>query len=68
MSDVFNKAKRSQIMAAVRSSGNKDTELRLVSILRAHSLIGWRRARRIFGRPDFVFARQRLAVFVDGCF
>lgn len=55
-------------MAAIRSKGNKDTELRLVSILRAHGITGWRRHRPLPGKPDFIFPKQHLAVFVDGCF
>jgi DNA mismatch endonuclease (patch repair protein) len=68
MPDVFNKAKRSQVMAAIRSDGNKDTELKLASILRAARITGWRRHQSLPGKPDFVFRRNRLAVFVDGCF
>lgn len=68
MSDVFTKAKRSRIMSAIRSTGNKDTELRLATIFRRHSIKGWRRHQAVFGSPDFVFRRQKLAVFVDGCF
>jgi DNA mismatch endonuclease, patch repair protein len=55
-------------MAAIRSSGNKATELKLVAILRAAGIIGWRRHQSLLGHPDFIFRRQRLAVFVDGCF
>jgi len=55
-------------MAAIRSSGNKDTELRLASILREHGVTGWRRNQSLPGRPDFSFRPERLAVFVDGCF
>lgn len=55
-------------MAAIRSKGNKDTELKLASILRSNGLTGWRRHRPVRGKPDFVFPKQRLAVFVDGCF
>lgn len=55
-------------MAAVRSRGNKATELILVSQFRAAKLKGWRRHADIPGRPDFVFPKQRLAIFVDGCF
>jgi DNA mismatch endonuclease (patch repair protein) len=55
-------------MAAVRSRGNKATELLLVSLFRAGKLKGWRRHPNIPGRPDFVFPKQRLAIFVDGCF
>ena len=68
MADVFSKKKRSQVMAAIRSKGNKDTELKLASILRANGIKGWRRHQRLPGSPDFVFRRARLAVFVDGCF
>jgi G:T-mismatch repair DNA endonuclease (very short patch repair protein) len=32
VADVFTKKKRSQVMAAIRSKGNKATELKLVSI------------------------------------
>ena len=68
VADVFTKKKRSQVMAAIRSRGNKDTELKLATILRAAHITGWRRHQPIPGRPDFVFRRARLAIFVDGCF
>ena len=68
MADVFSKAKRSLVMAAIRSSGNKDTELALVKLLKARGITGWRRNQRIPGKPDFVFRKQKTAVFVDGCF
>src|ERR1700678_771342 len=68
MADVFNKAKRSQVMAAIRSRANKATELKLVSILRAAGITGWRRHQAVPGHPDFIFRPQRLALFVDGCF
>ncbi|HOY60173.1 MAG TPA: very short patch repair endonuclease [Verrucomicrobiota bacterium] len=55
-------------MAAIRATGNRATELKLAAILRAHRITGWRRHQLLPGKPDFVFARQRLAVFVDGCF
>ncbi|MBI5692841.1 MAG: very short patch repair endonuclease [Verrucomicrobia bacterium] len=67
-SDVFSKAKRSAVMARIRGAGNRDTELRLIALLRAHGLTGWRRGSTLPGRPDFVFSRAKLAVFVDGCF
>src|SRR5262245_15459150 len=68
MADLFSRNHRSQIMASVRSSGNASTELRLASIFRKHQISGWRRKSRLFGRPDFVFLRLKVAVFVDGCF
>lgn len=68
MADVFSKRKRSQVMAAIRSKGNKDTELKLAAILRAHGIKGWRRHWPLPGKPDFIFPEHHLAVFVDGCF
>jgi DNA mismatch endonuclease (patch repair protein) len=68
VADVFSKTKRSQVMAAIRSTGNKDTELRLVKLFKLHAIVGWRRNQRIFGKPDFVFPTEKIAVFVDGCF
>ena len=55
-------------MAAIRSRGNKDTEVKLAAILRASGITGWRRHQALPGRPDFTFRRERLAIFVDGCF
>ncbi|MEK6375341.1 MAG: very short patch repair endonuclease [Acidobacteriota bacterium] len=68
VADVFSSQKRSAIMSRVRSRGNTRTELALLSIFRRQGIVGWRRKQAIFGNPDFVFRRQRLAVFVDGCF
>lgn len=94
MPDVFSKAKRSEVMARIRSTGNRDTEQKLAGLMRAAGITGWRRqvklrvetwrgeksrsgerkgatvsAGKAFQvRPDFVFRRERVAVFVDGCF
>jgi DNA mismatch endonuclease (patch repair protein) len=68
MSDVFTKAKRSEVMARIRGRGNKDTELALIRVFRAQRITGWRRNHAMPGKPDFVFLKLRLAVFVDGCF
>ncbi|HEY1048124.1 MAG TPA: very short patch repair endonuclease, partial [Prosthecobacter sp.] len=85
----FTPEKRSAVMALIRSTGNKDTELKLMALLREAGVRGWRRHAMIktgamrkprtktaptLGpagvkvRPDFVFWRKRVAVFVDGCF
>jgi len=66
--DVYNKATRSAVMSKVRSKGNKSTELRLIEIFHSQGIIGWRRNYPVKGHPDFIFTRQKIAVFVDGCF
>ncbi len=55
-------------MSRIRGHGNESTELALARLFRAHGITGWRRRRPVFGKPDFVFAASRVAVFVDGCF
>ncbi len=60
---------RSKNMQAIRSSGNKTTEKLLASLLREHRIRGWRlHPPNIVGRPDLVLHRERVAIFVDGCF
>jgi len=39
-----------------------------LTLFRRYCIKGWRRHYPIPGRPDFVFAKARLAIFVDGCF
>lgn len=68
MADVLSKAKRSALMAKVRSRGNASTEQRLAYLLRLHRITGWRRGAPLPGKPDFIFHAAKLAVFVDGCF
>lgn len=56
-------------MAAIRGRNNKSTELALITLFRANKIRGWRRrGRHIFGTPDFIFPKNKVAVFVDGCF
>lgn len=68
MSDVFTKAKRSEVMSHIRGRGNRKTEIAMVDFFRRHRISGWRRNQQVFGKPDFVFRKNRVAVFVDGCF
>ena len=68
MADFLTKPERSQRMSRIRGKGNKTTELRLMAVFKAHRITGWRRGAKLVGRPDFVFPKLRLAVFVDGCF
>jgi DNA mismatch endonuclease, patch repair protein len=65
--DIMSPEKRSAVMAKIRGK-NTGPELKLASMLK--------RARRRFethasdlpGRPDFVFRKTRVVVFVDGDF
>lgn len=67
--DTISKSERSALMSRVRSCGNRSTEKRLRSALARNKIRGWRmQAREFLGRPDFVFDREQILVFVDGCF
>lgn len=68
MTDTFSKKQRSEIMKAVKSKGNKSTEIKLIEIFKLHHVIGWRRNYKLLGHPDFVFPKKRVVLFADGCF
>mgnify|MGYP003806583785 CR=1 FL=1 len=68
MVDIFSKDERSEIMRSVKSKGNKSTELKLISFFRLHKITCWRRNINLIGKPDFVFSKRKIVVFVDGCF
>lgn len=66
--DIFSPAKRSEIMSKIKSKNASSTELKLIKLLRESKISGWRRNSKIFGHPDLIFQKQKMAVFVDGCF
>jgi DNA mismatch endonuclease, patch repair protein len=66
--DCYTKKVRSRIMSAVKSSGNKSTEEKLIILFKKNSILGWRRNYPLFGKPDIVFKKNKAAIFVDGCF
>ena len=66
----------SERMSRIRGKGNKSTELRLIELFKLYGVVGWRRHQTFLNpcqglrliRPDFIFRKNRVAVFVDGCF
>lgn len=68
MTDPFSKQQRSAVMRAVKSKGNRSTEIALIKIFRQYHITGWRRNSSLIGHPDFVFPKAHIAVFADGCF
>jgi DNA mismatch endonuclease, patch repair protein len=68
MTDWLTRDQRSRNMASIRSKGNRTTEARFVTLLRRSRISGWRRHLNLPGKPDFVFKKMRLAIFIDGCF
>ena len=67
MSDIFERAKRSEIMSRIRG---RDTKPELVVRRIAHRL-GFRfrlHRKDLPGSPDIVFPRYRAVIMVHGCF
>ena len=67
MTDIVDSRRRSEMMAGIKG---RDTKPELVVRRIAHKLgLRFRLYRKdLPGRPDLVFPRRRLAVFVHGCF
>jgi DNA mismatch endonuclease, patch repair protein len=60
---------RSKNMRAIKGANNRSTELRLRAHLAKSGCRGWCvRPRELYGRPDFAFLVEKIAIFVDGCF
>lgn len=67
MSDIFDKAKRSEIMSHVKSKNTKP-EVALRKALFARGFRYRINDKRLAGKPDIVFPKYRTVIFVNGCF
>lgn len=67
MTDRVSKTQRSYNMSQVKC---RDTglEIKLRKELYRRGLKGYRTRSKLFGKPDIVFTKYKLAIFVDGCF
>jgi DNA mismatch endonuclease, patch repair protein len=66
MTDVMTPAQRSRCMSRIHGK-NTSPELKLRKALWEQG-VRYRIAYRLPGKPDLVFVKAKLAVFVDGCF
>jgi len=68
MTDNLKPEDRRKTMQAVKGKGTR-LEKRLSSMLAGMRLNGWRKnASDIIGQPDVVFDKERVVIFIDGCF
>jgi DNA mismatch endonuclease (patch repair protein) len=67
MADIMSKEKRSALMARIKAKDTKP-ERRIGRALRAAGKRPRKHDANLPGRPDFVFPRGKVAVFVDGDF
>lgn len=69
MVDRLSPAERSALMSKIRGTGNRSTEMVVQAALEQRGLPGWEKhAPDVDGRPDFLYRRLKVAIFVDGCF
>lgn len=67
MTDVLTKSQRSFNMSHIRGRDTKP-EIKFRELLFARGIKGYRVNYKLTGRPDVVFTKKKLAVFIDGCF
>ena len=67
MADIYSKAKRSEIMAKVKTRRTAPEE-KVGALLRRLRVRYKRNVGSLPGSPDFIIATEKLAVFVHGCF
>jgi DNA mismatch endonuclease, patch repair protein len=67
MADVHTKEQRTYNMSRIRSK-NTSPELIIRKMLFAEGHRGYRIYYDLPGRPDIVFVKKKIAIFIDGCF
>jgi DNA mismatch endonuclease, patch repair protein len=67
MVDVLTKRQRSYNMSMIKA-GNTGPEIALRRLLSASGLKEYRLHYRLTGKPDIVFPKRKIAIFIDGCF
>jgi DNA mismatch endonuclease (patch repair protein) len=67
MTDVLTPAQRKLNMSRIRG---KDTgpEIKLRQLLWSNGVRGYRLHYNLPGKPDIVFTKKKIAIFIDGCF
>lgn len=66
--DIVTPKMRSAIMRSIKSKGTS-LEISLRKAMWALGLKGWRiNYKKVLGRPDIVFTKNKIAIFIDGCF
>jgi DNA mismatch endonuclease (patch repair protein) len=67
MTDVLTQAQRKYNMSRIRAK-NTGPEVKLRKLLFSNGIRGYRIHYALPGKPDIVFTKKKIAIFVDGCF
>lgn len=67
MTDVLTPEQRKRNMSHIRGK-NTSPELKLRKLLWSSGIRGYRIHYELPGKPDIVFTKKKIVIFVDGCF
>jgi DNA mismatch endonuclease, patch repair protein len=67
MVDVLTPDQRKFNMSRIRAIDTKP-EIKLRKLLRSEGVRGYRIHYKLPGKPDIVFTKKKIAIFIDGCF
>lgn len=67
MTDVLTPEQRKLNMSSIRAK-NTGPEVKLRKLLFAKGIRGYRIHYNFPGKPDIVFTKKKIAIFIDGCF
>ena len=67
MTDVLTREQRTFNMSKIRGK-NTGPEIKLRKLLWSQGLRGYRIHYNLPGKPDIVFTKKKIAIFIDGCF
>lgn len=67
MTDIHSPEQRRRNMSAVKSKNTKP-EMKIRKMLWRKGARGYRIHYNLPGKPDIVFTKQKIAIFIDGCY
>lgn len=67
MTDVLTREQRTFNMSKIRGK-NTGPEIKLRKLLWSQGIRGYRIHYNLPGKPDIVFTKKKIAIFIDGCF
>jgi len=67
MTDVLTQEQRKLNMSRIRAK-NTGPEVKLRKMLYAADIRGYRIHYKLPGKPDIVFTKKKIVIFIDGCF
>ena len=67
MTDVLTQEQRKLNMSRIRAK-NTGPEVKLRKMLFVEGIRGYRIHYKLPGKPDIVFTKKKIAIFIDGCF